>query len=234
MDERHWWIASKIQQSFHSEGLDSSYGNFIEDFLSDPNIVENISEFLAGAESNTLIFYSQKKNEASPDAENKIQIASSASKLKELLLEDTVSVAFVRTSTGREIEPVNVEKEIFFLELKQNALSVYADLLSHAFMPLLKAQKEWGECNKTEVTDFLISFEKHAFTLQDFSSTVNVVNYVLKRPDMDIAADFKHSRHLAVNSVVVAQCENLVQDWMQTIESLLSESLEDRYEVCCL
>ncbi len=59
MDERHWWIATKLQQSFQSENLEHSHANFAEEFLADQEIVEKINDFLTGAEAgNKLIFYS--------------------------------------------------------------------------------------------------------------------------------------------------------------------------------
>eukprot|EP00794_Sanderia_malayensis_P000407 gene407-1042_t len=229
MDERHWWIATKLQQSFQSESLEHTQGSFAEDFLADQTMVEKINDFLTGIDSKKLIFYALRPPLTSEDSESdKIQVVSSAVRLKDLLQEDSVAVVFIRMNTEQEIEPSNVEKEIFVLEIKQNPLTVFSSLLNFAFVPMLKAQSQWGESSPNEVMDFLIQADKYAATLQDYSSSVNVSNLLLKRPDMQLTNDFNKSRVLTINPSVIAECEHLVQNWMQTIEALLSESLEDR------
>ena len=232
MDERHWWIATKLQQTFKSDQLDPSYGNFVEDFLSDPETIDKINDFLAEDGSNKLIFYAPKlgqKDAPETDREVKIQVATSALRLKEVLQDDSICITFIRSNTGHEIEPTSVEKEIFVLELKHNALSVFANLVSNAYLPFFKAQAAWGECSGHDIMEFLMQIDKQASTLQEYASVINVPVHLLKRPDLQTANELKQMRGLMVNHPLISEFEQLVQDWMHTIETLLSEPLDDRY-----
>jgi len=42
MAERHWWFASKLQETFHFGGYDNP--TLLEDFLSEPEVVELIND----------------------------------------------------------------------------------------------------------------------------------------------------------------------------------------------
>ena len=229
MDERHWWIATKLQQTFKSDQLSSS--NFAEDFLSDQDIVEKINEFIAADGSSKLIFYGEKANQnekGEDSAAGKIQVSTSAVRLKEILLDNSISIVFIRTAVGHEIEPSLVEKEAFVVELKSNVLSVFASLLNNAFLPFFKAQANWGECFDHDIVEFLMHADKYAATLQEYAAIVTIPHHLLKRPNMQTANELKQSRLLTVNHALINEYEMLVQDWMQTIESLLSESVDER------
>ena len=229
MDERHWWIANKLQQTFKSDQLSSS--NLAEDFLSDQDIIDKINEFIAADGSNKLIFYGQKAvqtEERMDSGSGKIQVSTSAIRLKDIFLDNSVSVIFTRTAIGHEIDPPSMEKEAFVLELKSNALSVFASLLTNAFLPFFKAQTNWGECYDHDVVEFLMHADRYAGTLQEYAAIITVPQHLLRRPNMQMASDLKHSRLVTVNHSVIAEYELLVQDWMQTIESLLSESIDEK------
>lgn len=229
MDERHWWIATKLQQTFKSNQLNSS--NFAEDFLSDQEIVEKINEFIAADGSNKLIFYGDNEiqnEEGSQIGAGKIQVSTSVVRLKEALLENSVSVVFIRTDAGHEIEPVSIERETFVVELKSNVLSVYAGLLNNAFVPCFKAQTNWGECFDHDIVEFLMHTDKYASALQEYASILSIPHHLLKRPNMQTATELKQSRLMAINNSLIFEYEVLVQDWMQTIESLLSENIDER------
>ena len=229
MDERHWWIATKLQQTFKSDKISSS--NFAEDFLSDQDIVDKINEFIAADGSNKLIFHCQKaiQNEERGSVESeKLQASTSAVRLKDLLLDNSISVVFIRTAVGHEIEPSLVEKEAFMLELKSNALSTFASLLNNAYLPLFKAHTDWGECIDQDVVEFLMHADRYASTLQEYAAIITIPHHLLRRPNMLMGNELKHSRLVTVNHSLIAEYETLVQDWMQTIESLLLESIDER------
>ena len=232
MDERHWWIATKLQETFKAGALDGFYESFLEDFLADANTVDHINNFLSPGGHTKLFFYALKGGSVSRASANagpqRIHVASSAVKLKEVLSEEAICVVFLRANINRDIEPGSVEREIFVLELKHNVLGSFSDLLSRAFLPFLKARSDWGETVSNEVNEFLYHMEKYSTTLQDYSEALNVPHQILKRPDMLVTNDFKQNRALAVNSAAVAAYEQLVQDWMQTIEGLLLETSEGR------
>ena len=229
MDERHWWIATKLQQTFKSDLLNSS--NFAEDFLSDQDIVDKINEFISPDGSNKLIFYGEKENqneEGENEVSTKIQVSNSAVRLKDVLVDNVISVVFIRTAIGHEIEPSLVEKEAYVLELKSNILSAFASLMSNAALPFFKAQSNWGECFDHDVVEFLMHAERYASTLQEYAAVITIPHHLLRRPNMQMANDLKHSRLVTVNHSLIAEYEALVQDWVQTIESILFESMDER------
>eukprot|EP00795_Rhopilema_esculentum_P017364 gene17364-8957_t len=234
MDERHWWIATKLQQTFKSDQLNTLYANFVEDFLADQDIVENINEFISSSGSNKLIFYCQKPNENDQEENHtdaKIAVATSALKLKDLVLDNSVCVVLIRTNIGLEIEPNAVEKEIFALELKQNTISSFSNLLSSAFLPFFRAQSDWGECYEHDVVEFLMQVDKYSSTLQEYAAIVTVPHHLLKRPNMHTVNELKQSRLLTLNPALINEYESLVQEWIHTIETLLSETLDERPDV---
>ena len=229
MDERHWWIATKLQQTFKSDLLNSS--NFAEDFLSDQDIVDKINEFISPDGSNKLIFYGEKETqneEGENEVSTKIQVSNSAVRLKDVLVDNVISVVFIRTAIGHEIEPSLVEKEAYVLELKSNILSAFASLMSNAALPFFKAQSNWGECFDHDVVEFLMHAERYASTLQEYAAVITIPHHLLQRPNMQMANDLKHSRLVTVNHSLIAEYEALVQDWVQTIESILFESMDER------
>ena len=87
MDERHWWIASRLSQAF---GIDPS-SSFLEKFICQPDNIEKINNFLCMNGNNKLFFYSYKNenpNVPLPSAKyNEISITDNLLKLpRELFL----------------------------------------------------------------------------------------------------------------------------------------------------
>ena len=60
MDERHWWIASRLSQAF---GIDPA-SSFLEKFICQPDNIEKINNFLCMNGNNKLFFYSYKNENA--------------------------------------------------------------------------------------------------------------------------------------------------------------------------
>ena len=81
MDERHWWIASRLSQAF---GVDPS-SSFLEKFICQPDNIEKINNFLCMNGNNKLFFYSYKNENPSmplPSAKfNEIYITDNLLKL---------------------------------------------------------------------------------------------------------------------------------------------------------
>jgi len=58
MDERHWWIAGKIQESFKIGGYDNPA--LLEDFMTEQNNLSKINKFLKAGGPCRLFFYCEK------------------------------------------------------------------------------------------------------------------------------------------------------------------------------
>jgi len=101
-------------------------------------------------------------------------------------------------------------------------------LLSNVFTPILHAQKDWGQCNEEEQQHFLNQIDKYTNTLVEYANATIAPQQILKKPDCQVNTDFKQNRAAAVNPVILQEYENLVLDWITTIEGILIDGLEDR------
>lgn len=54
---------------------------------------------------------------------------------------------------------------------------------------------------------------------------------MLRQPDSIISNDFKQHRLAAADTAIIAEYEDLVTDWMNTIENILMDSSDERFEV---
>lgn len=59
---------------------------------------------------------------------------------------------------------------------------------------------------------------------------------MLRQPDNIIGNDFKQHRLAASDSVIIGEYEDLVTDWMNTIENVLLDSSDERlaYTACSI
>ena len=228
MDERHWWFATKLQETFNVGIFDDP--TVLEDFISNPNTVEQINNFLQANGNKVIFFYSHKPK---PDGEKvrSIYVTEYASNLPTILAEDGICIYFMRSSNQTEVDVVGFEQEIFCGQVNQDVLGLYTTLISDVFTPLLKKQKDWGDADEEEVHHFIYSLEKYASTLSEYSQANVGPQQILKRPSSNITTDFKHNRAAAVNATAILEYENLVIDWIQSIENVLMEGLEERYSL---
>lgn len=54
---------------------------------------------------------------------------------------------------------------------------------------------------------------------------------MLKQPENIILNDFKQHRAAALDVQLIGQYEELVQDWISTIETMLNDTSDERYSV---
>lgn len=52
---------------------------------------------------------------------------------------------------------------------------------------------------------------------------------MLKQPENVILNDFKMQRQAALDTQLIGQYEELVTDWMNTIETILNDTSDERY-----
>ena len=162
MDERHWWMAGKIQESFHIGGGDPA---LLEDFICQPKIITLINDFFKPGGSQRIFFYCV--NQRTDLTINDLHVTSSLAELKDLELEDMTVLYFLKHDNVREVEASHIEKDIFSGELKGNTIETLNSVLGDIFLPLMKAQKSWGSCTTDNQFLLMHNMEKLITTLQD-------------------------------------------------------------------
>ena len=228
MDERHWWFATKLQETFHIGAQDSP--TMLEDFMADQTTLDYINDFLAVGGHTKLFFYCPKPsiNSLVP---RRMSVTNTTAKLRELLNEESICLYFLRSDAEHVIDSNRVEKEVFCGEIKEGPLLTLNVLVNDIFVPILRAQKSW-ECSEETVFQFFSQFEKLSSTLNEYATASVAPQPILKRAEMQVSNDFKQNRAAAINPAVLSEYEALVTDWTHTIESILCDGLDDRYVEC--
>ncbi|XP_070568705.1 dynein axonemal heavy chain 5-like isoform X4 [Ptychodera flava] len=233
MDERHWWIATKIQESFHIGGFHDN-PTLLEDFLTEPETLEMINQFLGAGGPNKLFFYSDRPVTASTlaplQSTRQLHAIGSLSQLKDVNVEETTVLYFLRHSVEREVDPVHMEKDVFCGELRHSTIDNLNTMLSDIYIPLLRAQKDWGECSEENVSQFLHQMDKYAAALAETSSVqATAGKQVLRRPETMVTNEFSRQRAAAYDQGIVGEYEALVSDWMSTIDNALADGGDERF-----
>jgi dynein heavy chain len=227
MDERHWWFATKLQETFHIGAQDSP--TMLEDFMAEQATLDYINDFIAIGGHTKLFFYCPKPSQETLVA-RKMSVTNTTAKLREVLNEESICLYFLRSEADHVIESNRVEKEVFCGEIKEGPLLTLNLLVSDIFAPILRAQKNW-DCSDENVAQFLTQFEKLASTLNEYATASVAPQPILKRAEMQVSNDFKQNRAAAINPMVLSEYETLVTDWMHTIEGILCDGLDDRYSI---
>ncbi|XP_041462850.1 dynein heavy chain 8, axonemal-like [Lytechinus variegatus] len=234
MDERHWWIATKIQESFHIGGFNDN-PTLLEDFLCEPRTLELINQFLGQGGLNKLFFYSDRPQTSALQpsglqSTRQLHVVDSLANLNDVNIEETTCLYFLRHSVEKEVDPVRMEKDIFCGELRHSVLDNLNTLLSDIFLPLLKAQKDWGLCSEENKNQCLNNLERYAAAL---SETVNVPSsarqQVLRRPDNIVSQEFSKHRTTSYDQGIVSEYEALVTEWISTIDNALADGGDERF-----
>ena len=232
MDERHWWFASKLQETFHFGGYDNP--TLLEDFLSEPEVVELINDFLAPGEPCKLFFFcdelpSSTSGSRAPSASSR-RLHIAAQLTQDVVSGGRVCLYVLRRDIGGEVDVSQMEKELFCGELRHSVLSSLASLLTNAYAPLLHSQKNWGECSEDSTTNFLQNFDKFSGMLMETATQVQISQCLLQRPTLELWNDLLHQHGKGpFLGEVLMECEALVADWISTTESLLIETTDERY-----
>lgn len=249
MDERHWWFAAKLQETFHFGGYDNP--TLLEDFLSEPDVVDSIINFLSPGQPNKLFFYCNAVPSGSysptPTPGSGLQASGSSGSNRQLhitskLTTDVVSQGCVclyvlRRDVRGEVDISQMERELFCGELRHSVLSSLASLLAEAYTPLLHSQRKWGECSEERVTNFLQNFDRLSHTLLEASTRAHAEQPMLQWPSYELRNDLQQmqnaskmsSKGATLYAEILMECEALIADWISTIESLLLETTDERY-----
>ena len=177
MDERHWWIAAKIQESFHIGGYDNP--TLLEDFMCQPDTLDIINQFLNPGGPCRLFFYCDKPDLSESISTRQLHITGSLGILREVDLEGVTILYFLRHVVDYEVDAAHMEKDVYCGELKGNTLGNLGALLSEIYMPLFRAQKDWGQCTSDNQIVFMHNLEKTLSNLGDPSTSNQTHKHVV-------------------------------------------------------
>lgn len=179
MDERHWWIAGKIQESFHIGGYDNP--TLLEDFMCESETLDTINQFLSAGGLTRLFFYCDRPASASLST-RELHMTRSLATLKDSNLDALTVLYFLRRNVDVEdIDASRMEKDVFCGELKQNTLENLNAMLSDIFIPLMKSQKEWGKTNEDSQTQLTHSMEKFMTSLSESATSVQASKQLVRK-----------------------------------------------------
>lgn len=164
MDERHWWIAQRLAQTFM---LDASTSN-LEKFICEPNTLEKINNFLCMNGSTKLFFLSELNPETARHSDI-VALENLLSLTENVNIENAVVLYFIRHNNIQEVAQTQIFKEVFCGEIKnvsQILFNVYNDMLLKAF----ETNKNWGSISETNKVQAIRNMEKYVNGINQFST----------------------------------------------------------------
>lgn len=86
---------------------------------------------------------------------------------------DQVTVLyFLRNRTDKDVDPSHMERDIFCGELKHNTIEALSSLLSDIYIPIARAQNDWGHCNEEGQTHLMHSMDKFVIALNETAASM--------------------------------------------------------------
>ena len=170
MDERHWWIASKIQESFKLGTYDNP--TLLEDFMCEETTLAKVNKFLKAGGPCRLFFYCEK-SDTSEVTTREIHCTGNLATLKDVDLEKVIILYFLRNRTDKDVDSNRMERDIFCGELKHNTIETLNSLLADIYIPLVRAQKDWGQCNEEGQNSLMHSMDKFVTALNETAASMS-------------------------------------------------------------
>ncbi|XP_018096048.2 dynein heavy chain 5, axonemal [Xenopus laevis] len=229
MDERHWWIAGKVQETFQIGGQEDA-STALETFFLQAENLHLINRFLQVGGIQALFFFAETKNETNK-SRCQLHLLSDLQRMENMTerMAFPTILFFLRPETNHDVDSTQMEREIFCGEIKDNPLESLRCLLNDLYIPVLRAQKNWGSCSPENVTIFLSGLEKYVAAIEEATSiTTTDKHQILRRPQHSVSIDFLQQRSAIVDSELVNENEGLVSEWMKTIEQILMEAVDER------
>ncbi|ESO89151.1 hypothetical protein LOTGIDRAFT_229063 [Lottia gigantea] len=227
MDERHWWIAGKIQESFKIGGYDNP--TLLEDFMCEETTLSLINKFLRSGGPCRLFFYCERPENGLLST-RELHSTGNLAALKDVELDSVTILYFLRNKTEKDVDPSRMERDIFCGELKHNTIETLNTLLSDIYIPLIRAQKDWGQCNEEGQSNLIQNMDKFVTALNETTASMHSSKQLmLKLPENIVLNDFKLQRAAALDSQIIGDYEELVTDWMNTIETIIVDTSDERF-----
>ena len=235
MDERNWWFASKLQETFRFSGYDNP--NLLEDFLSDFDVAEMISKFLGPGDPKRLFFYCEEPEceglRAKSVYNRHLRVSSHVSKDFLSQGKDRVCLYVLKRNPDAEIDATQMDHELFCGEVRQSVLASLSALLSDVYGPLLRSQTYWGGCSQEQVRLFLQNYHRLSSVVVEVTSQSMSHQCLLQHLPSQLkvrlqAHQQQHGGRMTAAAELVTDCEELVADWISTIEGILIECTDER------
>ncbi|XP_075124385.1 uncharacterized protein LOC142197756 [Leptodactylus fuscus] len=230
MDERHWWIASKLQQALDNGSEESSAA--LEAFILEDDNLQLINRFLQAGGHQTIFFWIEASDKINP-LTWKFTVTSNLQNIESGHLKTSFPtlVYFLRFEINQDVDAGLIEKEILCGEVKENPVESLRCLLNDLYIPLLHAQKDWGFCSQDNVTSFLTGLKKYVSSIDEAATTTDLEKQhitILKRPKNIISPDFLLKRSTVLDPEIVSETETLVSEWIKIIDPILMEAIDER------
>ncbi|KAM4694307.1 uncharacterized protein O3C94_004765 [Discoglossus pictus] len=229
MDERHWWIAGKVQETLQAGPEEDASAALEEYFMQEENL-NLINRFLQ-AEGHPALFFFIYTTDPESDSKWQLHLQSDLQSLEDVPVRKyfPTLLYFLRSETKHDVEVSVMEREIFCGEIKENPVESLKSLLNELYIPVLRAQKDWGSCSQASVTHFLSGLEKYVAAIEEATNTAkSEKNQILKRPQGIVNPDFLQQRSAILDPDVVSENETLVAEWIKTIDQILIEAVDER------
>uniref|UniRef100_A0A1I8IBQ4 DHC_N1 domain-containing protein n=1 Tax=Macrostomum lignano TaxID=282301 RepID=A0A1I8IBQ4_9PLAT len=229
MDERFWWIVSRVQHSFNVRPTEEAH-IFAENLKKQIGVAP-IESFLSKDGSRRLFIYftSPKKSVSLED----ITVTNDPSEISEATSGNFFKIVyFLRLNNSTDVSRNAYEAEIYCGEINSSILENLNDFLNDIVLPCTKARQNWGLCTTEQKGQILSSLEKFTAAISDASSNSSKTAHqkILEVPPDAAAADFKATRLAAHDSELVQRFEDIVTGWIGTIEStVLSGASSDAH-----
>ncbi|KAG8444848.1 hypothetical protein GDO86_009850 [Hymenochirus boettgeri] len=228
MDERHWWIAGKVQQTFQIGEEEASTS--VEAFFLQAENLHLINRFLQAEGLQTIFFIAETK-EITNTTRWQLRLLSDLQSMENMTgrMAFPTILYFLRSKTNCDVDPAQMEREIFCGEIKENPAESLRCLLNELYIPVLRAQKDWGLCSPESVAHFLSGLEKYVTAIEEATNITKLEKQqILRRPKYSLSTDFLQQRSALVDPEIVSDNEALVSEWIRTIEQIIMEAGEER------
>ncbi|CAF1032650.1 unnamed protein product [Adineta ricciae] len=229
MDERHWWIASKVEQTFCIDKTSSTDASFTETFFRRPDVLSKINSFLCAKGSNKLFFYTTRDNLYAKEIICCNNIVDEYVLVNEPL-DNLVLLFFIRSDTSSDAT-ISPASDIYCGEIK-HPTQMTSLLYSQTLLPLFKKELSTNthdSYNQTSTkTAIVTQMEKQ---IDGINATCHSLhkdkNLLLKRADAETLHQLKQTARSTTDSPVIRNCETLVLSWITTIENVLQDIFGD-------
>ena len=181
MDERHWWITCKVQESFQIGG--STNPSQLESFMTAADSLELVNSFFSPRGDNKLFFYLTPLS--SGESLYTLDHLGISTEIYDVINENASKVMyFIRAEPAKPVSVQGVEREVMTGELKQHLLQQFSSLVSHVFLPLVRVQQQWGFATGDTQRTLAAGLEKLAADLKDVSegAVPPAKQYILQQP----------------------------------------------------
>lgn len=162
MDERHWWIASKVEQTFGIDKTSTTDASFTESFFRRPDVLEKINNFLFAKGSNKLFFYTTRDRLESKDIVCCQTIIDEYALANEPL-DNILLLYFIRSDTSSDAS-ISPASDIYCGEIKHPAQMTslfYTQTLLPLFKKELASSSSDSYTQATTKTAIVTQMERH-------------------------------------------------------------------------